>query len=648
MRLGAGRTPLPWLGGLLLVYLAVPVLAFCARLAATGHRGFHDPGLFGALATSVVAASLSTAIITCLGVPLAYLLSRSKGRLSTIAGVAVQLPLAVPPVMSGILLIYLVGPYSTLGRFFGGALTESLAGIVLAQTFVAAPFLVVTARAAFGAVDPALEDVASTLGHGAFSRFLRVAVPVAAPGIRAGMVLAWLRAFGEYGATVVLAYHPTSLPVYTFTQFSASGLPGTMAPTALSLGVAVCCVALGRLVVLRIRRRRRVDRTVLAGAVESSRRVSAAPAAPAAPAVSFTLDHRLGGFRLHVAHRGETTRLAVLGPSGSGKSTLLRCLAGIYGAAPGAVRYGERLLAAVPASRRRVGYVAQGFGLFPHLTVWEQVTFSRHADHGAAAAWLERFHLRGLEDRFPSELSGGQRQRVALAQALASGPDVLLLDEPFSALDTPVRDELRRELRRLQRETGISTVVVTHDPEEAALLADEVLVIEGGQVLQEGAVARVYRAPASPAAARLLGVHNAFPAVVTAPGVVVLGGRSVPADTGRLTSGTPVVWSVLPHEIRIDARDTEQDASPVSGRLPGLVDEVVDLGTAVEVTVWIAHGIVLRARVSGVAGGRLAPGDRCTATVPVATVWAAPTEPTAATGDGEARPALTPVSRPPR
>ena len=648
MRLGAGRTPLPWLGGLLLVYLAVPVLAFCARLAATGHRGFHDPGLFGALATSVVAASLSTAIITCLGVPLAYLLSRSKGRLSTIAGVAVQLPLAVPPVMSGILLIYLVGPYSTLGRFFGGALTESLAGIVLAQTFVAAPFLVVTARAAFGAVDPALEDVASTLGHGAFSRFLRVAVPVAAPGIRAGMVLAWLRAFGEYGATVVLAYHPTSLPVYTFTQFSASGLPGTMAPTALSLGVAVCCVALGRLVVLRIRRRRRVDRTVLAGAGGSSRRVSAAPAAPAAPAVSFTLDHRLGGFRLHVAHRGETTRLAVLGPSGSGKSTLLRCLAGIYGAAPGAVRYGDRLLAAVPASRRRVGYVAQGFGLFPHLTVWEQVTFSRHADHGAAAAWLERFHLTGLEDRFPSELSGGQRQRVALAQALASGPDVLLLDEPFSALDTPVRDELRRELRRLQRETGISTVVVTHDPEEAALLADEVLVIEGGQVLQEGAVARVYRAPASPAAARLLGVHNAFPAVVTAPGVVVLGGRSVPADTGRLTSGTPVVWSVLPHEIRIDARDTEQDASPVSGRLLGLVDDVVDLGTAVEVTVWIAHGIVLRARVSGVAGGRLAPGDRCTATVPVATVWAAPTEPTAATGDGEARPALTPVSRPPR
>ena len=132
--------------------------------------------------------------------------------------------------MCGILLIYLVGPYTFLGRLFGGNLTNSLTGIVLAQTFCAAPFLIVAARSAFGALDPATLDMAATLGHSEVSRFRLVALPLAAPGIRAGMVLAWLRAFGEYGAVIILAYHPFSLPVYTYNQFSGIGLPTTWLP----------------------------------------------------------------------------------------------------------------------------------------------------------------------------------------------------------------------------------------------------------------------------------------------------------------------------------------------------------------------------------------------------------------------------------
>ncbi|MGH9083264.1 MAG: molybdate ABC transporter permease subunit, partial [Acidimicrobiales bacterium] len=234
--------PLRWLGGVALLYLTVPIVAFAVRLAATGQRGFHDPGIFEALGVSVECATISAALIATFGVPLAFVLARSRSRLGSVVGVVVQLPLAVPPVMGGILLVYLVGPYTFLGRLFGGHLTDSLAGIVLAQTFVAAPFLVVAARSAFASIDPGLTDVAATLGHGEVGRFLRVAVPVAAPGIWAGLALSWLRAFGEYGATVVLAYHPTSLPVDTFTEFSAGGLPGTMAPTALALGVAVVAV----------------------------------------------------------------------------------------------------------------------------------------------------------------------------------------------------------------------------------------------------------------------------------------------------------------------------------------------------------------------------------------------------------------------
>ena len=202
------RSPFTWLGGLLVVYLAVPVAAFVIRFAGSNNRGFDTPGLWSALRVSIFGASIATALIALLGIPLAYSLARSQSRLAGAVGVAVQLPLALPPLMSGILLIYMVGPYTTLGRLFDGRLTNSLTGVILAQSFVAAPFLVIAARSAFSSVDPALDEVAATLGHRPLARFLRVSLPVAAPGISAGLLLAWLRAFGEYGATVLLAYPP--------------------------------------------------------------------------------------------------------------------------------------------------------------------------------------------------------------------------------------------------------------------------------------------------------------------------------------------------------------------------------------------------------------------------------------------------------
>jgi ABC-type nitrate/sulfonate/bicarbonate transport system ATPase subunit/ABC-type sulfate transport system permease component len=471
VRRGFIRSPLPWLGGLIVLYLAIPIIGFVVRLVGAQNRGFSNPGLFPSLFVSLESATISLAIITLLGVPLAYLLARSPGRVASFVGVVVMLPLALPPLMSGILLVYLVGPYTYLGQLFDGRLTMSLAGVVLAQTFCAAPFLIVAARSAFGAVDPAMLDMALTLGHSEFSRFRRVALPIAAPGIRAGMLLAWLRAFGEYGAVIVLAYHPFSLPVYTYNQFSGAGLPTTIAPTALALGVAVVVVVLGR---LRLGRR------------TSSSVVLPEPGVPTAMTptpVSFDIDYHLGTFHLELSHRAKGRHLAILGPSGSGKSALLRCLVGLYGPSPGAVWYGGQSVTGVAVDRRQVGYVAQGFSLFPHLTVWQQLLFAKDATPPMAAYWLTHLRLEGLQDRYPSELSGGQRQRVSLAQALCRSPELLLLDEPFSALDSPVRFELRRELRRLQQETGLATVLVTHDPEEAAFLADEVIVISNGGAL---------------------------------------------------------------------------------------------------------------------------------------------------------------------
>jgi ABC-type Fe3+/spermidine/putrescine transport system ATPase subunit len=419
-------------------------------------------------------------------------------------------------------------------------------------------------------------------------RFLRVEIPAAAPGIRAGMVLTWLRAFGEYGATVVLAYHPSSLNVYTYIQFASTGLPGTVAPTALALGVAAVAVAVSRLVVVRYRRHRHDT-----GALPAPRR----PDPPVPAPLRFDVNWRLGQFHLAVAHRAEALRLAVLGPSGSGKSALLRCLAGLYGPRPGPVAFGDHRVEAIPVERRRIGYVGQGFGLFPHLNVWEQVLFAHDADPRIAAYWLEALHLEGLERRLPSELSGGQRQRVAVAQALARSPDVLLLDEPFSALDAPVRVELRRELRQLQREAAISTVLVTHDPEEAALLADEVIVVVDGRVLQQGSTRDVYDHPCSSEVADLLGVRNVAAASVTDDGRLSCnGGILLRAPTGGFLPGTPVLWRIRPADVVVTPGE---NTGTISGadvdRFDARLDDLSWLGGRVEARVALAPDLVLEA-----------------------------------------------------
>jgi ABC-type sulfate/molybdate transport systems ATPase subunit/ABC-type sulfate transport system permease component len=600
------KSPLPWLGVLNLLYLAVPIVAFLIRLARAQNPGFSTPGLFPSLFVSLESATISLAIITLFGVPLAYLLARSTSRLASSLGVLVMLPLALPPLMSGILLIYLVGPYTYLGRLFDGHLTMSLTGIVLAQTFCSAPFLIVASRSAFATVDPALLDVGATLGHPELSRFVRIALPIASPGIRAGMLLAWLRAFGEYGAVIVVSYHPFSLPVYTYNQFSGLGLPTTVAPTALALGVAVVVVV------------------VLSGPRQTGKHKHRSPAvlpAPVAPAattakpVSFEIDHRLGTFHLALSHEAKSSRLAVLGPSGSGKSALLRCLVGLNGDSPGIVRYGHQLVSGVPTEKRRVGYVAQGFALFPHLTVWRQLLFAKGADPERAAYWLCRLRLDGLQDRFPSQLSGGQQQRVALAQALCRSPELLVLDEPFSALDSPVRYELRRELRRLQRETGLATVLVTHDPEEAAFLADEVIVISDGHALQSGDVRQTFARPGSPEVARLLGIPNLNHAVVESDSLINSDGVPIAVEAAGISAGTSVLWSIRPERVTLET---------ASG-LAGVFADVADVGTAVDLFISLSAHLEIQARTVEHAGYEI--GGTCLVGLPpdAITLWPDPT-----------------------
>jgi ABC-type Fe3+/spermidine/putrescine transport system ATPase subunit/ABC-type sulfate transport system permease component len=602
-----GRAPrlLYGLGALLVLYLAYPVGAFVYRSVGGRGQGWNVAGLWPALWVSVEGATISVLIGVAAGIPLAYVLAHRRGWLSSAVGVVVQLPLAVPPLVSGILLVYVVGPYSFLGQLSGERLTQTMYGVVIAQSFVSAPFLVVVARSAFRAVDPSLDDVAATLGHGPLARFLRVDVPAAADGLRTGIILMWLRAFGEYGTTVVLSYHPYSIPVYVDNLFSSGPLSLADAPTFLAFGVAVLGVAVGR-----ARRPARVRR-----------RPAPAPAplaplpAPPTP-VGFAIDATVAAFRLQVAHAPSSHRLAIVGPSGSGKSVTLRALAGLLGPDAGTVTYGAADVSRTAPEQRRIGYVPQGFGLMPGRTVWQQAVFGVHADPARAAWWLTTLHLDGLLDRLPEQLSGGQRQRVSLARALALDPRLVLLDEPFSALDAPIRAELRRELRRLQRDVNLSTVLVTHDPEEAAMLADEIMVVSGGQVLQSGSFREVCQRPASAEVGRLLGIDNLFEGAATADGMLVAGPAGTPADglsvslaTG-LPAGARLLGQVPPEALRIRPGLLPGGAhGPAVDLGQGRVTDLIDLGRAVEVVVLVSAGIEFRARARDVPG--LSVGDDC-------------------------------------
>ena len=217
--------------------------------------------------------------------------------------------------------------------------------------------------------------------------------------------------------------------------------------------------------------------------------------------------------------------LALLGPSGCGKTTTLRMIAGFVTPTAGKVRFGERDVTGLPVHKRNVGMVFQGYALFPHLTVEKNVEFGLRvrgwdAERKArkVAEMIKWVQLETLAERYPKALSGGQQQRVALARAMAIEPDVLLLDEPFSALDAKLRTQMRTEIRDLQQQARITSVFVTHDQEEAMAIADRIGVMNQGRLEQLGSAEDLYKRPSSRFVATFIGKCNLLEGRVTAPG----------------------------------------------------------------------------------------------------------------------------------
>lgn len=251
--------------------------------------------------------------------------------------------------------------------------------------------------------------------------------------------------------------------------------------------------------------------------------------------------------------------ITLLGPSGCGKTTALRITAGFEFADSGAVLVGGADITRTPAHKRNMGMVFQSYSLFPNLTVANNVDFGLRTRKMAAAdrhrrvgEMLELVQLTKLADRYPHQLSGGQQQRVALARALAIQPQVLLLDEPLSALDAKVRTTLRDEIRRIQTEVGITTLFVTHDQEEALAISDRVGVMSQGNLQQLGTPMDVYRHPSTAFVARFVGSMNELPGEVTGHGEVSVSGLrlSVP-KSGALPLGQKVHLLVRPEDMSL-------------------------------------------------------------------------------------------------
>ncbi|MCX5202781.1 ABC transporter permease [Streptomyces sp. NBC_00237] len=624
---------------LAVAFLLMPLVGILTR-TSWGAVGTHltSPDVVEALQLSLYVSFWSLALSLLLGVPLAWLLARVEFPGKALVRSLVLLPMVLPPTVGGVALLLAFGRRGVLGPWleetFGITLPFETAGAIVAATFVAMPFLVISLEGALGGLRPRYEETAASLGASPVRVFLTVTLPMVAPGLVAGAALTWARALGEFGATITFAGNlpgtTQTLPLQVYLLLQEDPEAAT------SVSLLLLVIAMAVLVGLRGRwtgtprpaaRRRTAtpDPDPAPGPDPgpspspapgpapdpSAGNASAAVPTPPQPTATWPLHAEVTGFNELSLDASPGTTLAVVGPNGAGKTTLLRALLGLTPRAHARLRLGDDDVTGLPPHRRGVAWVPQDGALFPHLSALGNTAYGLRARgvpraeaRRSAQEWLDRLGVGALAHRKPAEVSGGQAQRIALARALASRPRLLLLDEPLSALDQTTRARVRHVLRVHLAGFGGVCLIVTHDPVEAVSLADRVLVLDGGRVLQDAPPSDVTRHPRSPWVARMLG-RNAWPGTAAEGGVRLPGGGTlVVADP--LPVGARTLAIIAPEAVAVHR---ERPGGSPRNVWPGTVREVTSSGSRLRLLITSPEAPDLVAEVTPQAVAELGLAD---------------------------------------
>ncbi|MBD2363623.1 molybdate ABC transporter permease subunit [Anabaena minutissima FACHB-250] len=486
---------------------------------------------FSPLWISLKTSLFATVITFFLGIAAAYWMLGYRGKAkSLIEGVFVA-PLILPPTVVGFLLLLFFGKNGPMGKLmqpFDLSIVFTWYGAAIAATVVSFPLMYKTALGAFEQIDGSLLQVARTLGANEAKIFWRISLPLAFPGILAGASLAFARALGEFGATLMLAGNipgqTQTIPMAIYFAVEAGATD-----EAWFWSLAIMIVSLSAIIAVNFwqEMRGRGGKTQRSkGAGEQGGEISVLSAATAKVKLFVDIEKRLPSFNLKVAFNTDEQPLGLLGGSGAGKSMILRCIAGIETPTKGRIVLNDRVLfdsekgINLPSRDRQVGFLVQNYALFPNMTVAQNIGFGlpKEISNGKVRSQIEELlismQLKGLGERYPHQLSGGQQQRVALARALASLPETLLLDEPFSALDTHLRSQLEQQMTETLAEYQGVTLFVTHNMEEAYRVCPNLLVMEHGRAVHHGSKYEIFEHPATVSVAQITGCKNFSSAII--------------------------------------------------------------------------------------------------------------------------------------
>ncbi|MEG3845511.1 molybdate ABC transporter permease subunit [Microcoleus sp. herbarium19] len=490
---------------------------------------------------SLKSSTIATFFTFFLGIAAARWMISTRIRFKAlIEGIFIS-PLVLPPTVVGFLLLLLFGRNGAIGQFllqFDLAVIFTLPAAVITAAVVSFPLMYKTALGAFEQIDANLLNAARTLGASEWQVFWRIMLPLARPGILAGTILAFCRALGEFGATLMLAGNipgqTQTIPMAIYFAVEA----GDMKQAGIWV-LIILSLSLGALAAVNFWRNLQTTspQPNLSFTVPSN--LPKAASFPAAKELRqqpesglfLNIFKPLSGFALDVGFETGQEVLGILGASGSGKSMTLRCIAGLETPTSGKIAVNGKVLfdssqgINVPSKDRKIGFLFQNYALFPHLTVAENIAFGlQHLSESEqklrVREQLVAVQMSGLENRYPQELSGGQQQRVAMARAIAPAPDLLLLDEPFSALDTHLRSQLESELMQtLANYRGI-TLFVSHNLEEVYRVCKNLLVLAQGRAIAFDTKEHIFDRPRNFTVAQLTGCKNFSPAGAIAETVV--------------------------------------------------------------------------------------------------------------------------------